>query len=83
MNPLENIFVTQSYLGDQRNGKSNFCTWNVVMKVPNHDLEQENDDSSDQKEEQKRGEMLDDDTFGLSSKYCHQGQSFNIRITFA
>ena len=34
MNPIENVFVTQSYLGDQRNGKSNFCTWNVVMKVP-------------------------------------------------
>jgi hypothetical protein len=59
MNPIENVYVTQSYLGDSRNGKSNFCTWNVVMKVPDH---HDNEDSS--KEEQKKEQVSDDDSFG-------------------
>ena len=44
MNPLENVVVTQSYLGDFRNPKSDFCTWNVTMKIPRHKKEHEGDE---------------------------------------
>ena len=36
MNPIENVVVTQSFLGDYRNPNSDFCTWNVTMKIPRH-----------------------------------------------
>ena len=51
------------------------------MKIPDPDEKLSNQTS--EKEEQKSEKCCDEDSYGQCSKFCHQGQSFDIRITFA